>query len=281
MEVQYLDRFVRLPSTGKAVEALLQGSHDDWEMIDAERAVLLALVSTLKPLSAIEVGVYKGGSLGILAAHSKKVFALDIDPACEGHTQQFPNVEFIGGPSERTLPTLIDQIQASREPLNFVLIDAAHTAEGVRADIENILRYRPQQPLYIVMHDSFNPVCRMGIKEARWSANPYVHLVELDFTIGRLVTNPESPDFRQMWDGLALAVLLPEERTAPLAVHENEALLFQTALRQSVHRSENWWSPIVFSRRARRAAHLFFNDYSSFQAAVKRRLRWQGGRSSV
>jgi len=41
--------------------------------------------------------------------------------------------------------------------LDFVLIDADHSSAGVQRDINNVLRYRPTRPLYIVMHDSFNP----------------------------------------------------------------------------------------------------------------------------
>ena len=83
MELQYLNRSVRLPSTMSEAAERLDGVDDDWQMNDTERSALLALVSTLKPKCAIEVGVYKGGSLAILAAHSSKVYALDINPACE------------------------------------------------------------------------------------------------------------------------------------------------------------------------------------------------------
>jgi hypothetical protein len=269
--VQYLDRSVRLPATAVESAECLNGRADDWLMIDAERSAFLALMSTLKPRCSIEVGVYKAGSLAILAAHSDRVYALDIDPACaESYTGNFPNVTFIIGSSARTLPALIDSIQTSGEPLNFVLIDAAHTEKGVQGDIESVLRYRPQVPLYMVMHDSFNPGCRKGIKEAAWADNPHVHLVELDFVTGRLVNDTEASDYRQMWCGFALAVLLPEKRTGKLVVHENESLLFQAALRHSVY-YENSWNPIVFMRRLRTAAYLLKNDAPAFYAAIKSR----------
>ena len=83
------------------------------------------------------------------------------------------NVEFVTGPSAQTLPALIERLQESGEPVEFVLIDADHTAAGVRGDVESVLRYRPtKRPLYVVMHDSFNPECRRGMKEAPWETNP-------------------------------------------------------------------------------------------------------------
>jgi hypothetical protein len=273
MAVQYLDRSVRLPSTAAETAERFAGSFDDWLMIDAERSAFLALMTTLKPRCAIEVGVYKAGSLAILAGHSDKVYALDIDPVyVEPYAGKFPNVTFITGPSQRTLPTLIDGIQASGEPLDFVLIDADHTEKGVRGDIESVLHYRPHQPLYMVMHDSFNPGCRKGMKEALWSENPHVHLVELDFITGRFVNDKEASDYRQMWCGFALAVLLPQERAGRLVVHENESLLFQAALRRSVHRYDDLWNLIGFTRRLRHAAYLLKNDAPAFYAAIKRHM---------
>ncbi|MEX2162819.1 MAG: class I SAM-dependent methyltransferase [Sulfuricaulis sp.] len=233
--------------------------HDEWLMTDAERATLHSLLTTLKPQCAIEVGVYKAGSLAILAAHSRKVYALDKDPACESaYASRFPNVEFITGLSQNTLPRLIDRIQASGEALEFVLIDADHSVEGVCRDINNILRYRPHRPLYLIMHDSFNPECRGAIMQTDWSSNPHVHMVELDFVVGRFVTKEEGDSYRQMWCGFALGILLPEKRPGDVILHENESLTYQSALRHSIYRFHRWWNPFYSvpqaANRARRTA---------------------------
>ena len=198
MTVQYIDRSIRLPSTAAQARDCLSGLHDQWQMLDSERAMLLALLSRLKPQCAIEVGVYRAGSLGVLAPHAAKVYALDIDPGCAAsYADRFPNVEFITGPSGTTLPALLDRLQASGESVDFVLIDADHTAAGVRGDIESVLRYRPaKRPLYLVMHDSFNPECRRGMKEANWEANPHVHTVEIDFVVGMMVGADAPPRIR-------------------------------------------------------------------------------------
>lgn len=249
MALQFLDRSIRLPATAAELAQRLYGSHDEWMMTDAERCALSALLNVLRPRCAIEVGVYRAGSLALLAQHATKVYALDINPDCaNAYSTRFPNVEFVIGRSQETLPALIDNIQRKGEPLEFVLIDADHRETGVRRDIENVLRYRPQRPLYLLMHDSFNPGCRAGMKHAPWTSNPYVHLVELDFVLGRFVGCEEGRSQREMWCGLALAVMLPELRTSPLTIHENESLAFETALRRSVYR---WWNPAYSIPRVR------------------------------
>lgn len=259
MAFQHLDRSIHLPTSSHEIAQRLSGVHDQWLMTDAERATINSLLATLKPQVAIEVGVYRAGSLALLAAHCQKVYALDIDPYCAAtYASRFPNVEFITGPSEETLPALIERIQAADEPLSFVLIDADHSEEGVRRDVENVLRYRPTQPLYMIMHDSFNPGCRRGMVRANWSANPYVHMVELDFVVGRFINKEEEDSYRQMWCGLGLGVLLPEKRTGDVILRENESLVYQTALRSSVYRFHKWWNPFYSipegAYRARRLA---------------------------
>lgn len=154
--MQFLDRSIQLPTS--SVEISARFDHDQWQMTDAERSALAALLSELRPECAIELGTYKAGSLGIISKFSKQVYTLDIDPSCpDAYAERFPNAKFIVGKSNETLPPLIEKIQRSDVPLSFVLIDADHSEAGVRGDIENVIRYKPIRPLYIIMHDSFNP----------------------------------------------------------------------------------------------------------------------------
>jgi hypothetical protein len=51
----------------------------------------------------------------------------------------------------------------------------------VRKDVDNLFQFWPTVPFSIITHDSFMPSCREGLKQAKWSASPYVHAVELDF----------------------------------------------------------------------------------------------------
>jgi hypothetical protein len=244
MAYQFLDRSLSLPRDAAAIAGRITEAHDEWLMTDAERATLDSLLRKLQPRCAIEVGVYRAGSLAILAAHCQKIYALDIDPVCETmYASRFANVEFITGPSETTLPELIGRLQATGEDVDFVLIDADHSHHGVRRDINNVLRYRPKCPLYIVMHDSFNPGCRSGMKAADWAANPHAHMLELDFVLGRFVNEEEGPKYREMWCGFALAILLPEQRRGAFILRENESLAYRTAWRRSQYRFQTWWNP--------------------------------------
>lgn len=180
-------------------------------MTEAERCTLIMLLNEIKPECAIEIGTYKGGSLSVLSRFSKKVYTLDIDPTFSTQFgKNFLNVEFITGPSQETLPPLLQRLQETGIGIDFVLIDGDHSRNGVKRDIENLLKYHPIRPLYVIMHDSFNPGCRQGMIEANWSVNPYVHFVELDFVPGQLSSSADF--YRQMWCGFALALLLPVER---------------------------------------------------------------------
>jgi hypothetical protein len=160
---------------------------------------------------SIEIGTKYGGSLQVLSQFSDKVYSIDIDPDIPRRLKgKFPNVEYLIGPSDQILPPLIDRLGKEGAELGFALVDGDHSAEGVRKDIDNLLRFRPIVPLYIVMHDSFNRRCRLGLAQANWSANRYVHAVELDFVAGTVNSAPNARN--QLWGGLALGILLPRER---------------------------------------------------------------------
>ena len=206
-----------------------QGYLPRWQMETGERATLIHLLSTLRPEGAIEIGTAFGGSLSAISKFSRRVWTLDKDPACaERLAATFPEVTFLTGKSTDTLPPLVAELTAARAPLGFVLIDGAHTRETVRADIDNLLRFRPTAcPLFVLMHDSFNPDCRAGIAEAAWADNPHVHQVELDFVSG--ILHEAEGKRGQMWGGFALAVLRPEERAGELTITARQGLLFRAA----------------------------------------------------
>lgn len=72
MAFQFLDRAIRPPSTSAEIVQRLSGVHDEWLMTDAERSAVHSMLVTLKPQVAIEVGVYRAGSLAILAAQCQR-----------------------------------------------------------------------------------------------------------------------------------------------------------------------------------------------------------------
>ena len=201
-----------------------------WWMSPAEQAAIVFILDQLRPKIAIEIGTLFGGSLQVLSKYSDQVYSIDIDPEVPKVIGNlFANVRYLTGNSDYLLPPLIDDLQQNGAELAFALVDGDHSANGVRKDINHLLRFRPTVPFYILMHDSFNPECRAGMRAADWENNPYVQAVELDFVPG--VVNP-APAFRnQLWGGLALAILTPEKRIGQFAITGRAELTFQIASR--------------------------------------------------
>jgi hypothetical protein len=216
-------------------QAIGQRDGQYWMMAPAEQVALLFLLSQLRPTIAIEIGTRFGGSLQAISRYCDRVYSIDIDPHVITRLDgKFPNVEFLIGPSDQKLPPLLEELQRKRAPLSFALVDGDHSTEGVRRDINHLLQFKPTVPFYIVMHDSFNPACRAGLRLAQWGSNPHVHAVELDFVAG--IVNP-APVFRgQLWGGLALAVLLPKERTGRFEITARSEQTLKTVMKAQVSR---------------------------------------------
>jgi hypothetical protein len=209
-----------------------------WKMTVAERFILLGLLDHLRPSCAIEVGTAGGGSLQVLSAAAGKVYSLDIDPTTPDRLRGFPNVEFRIGDSRETLPRLLDELRAQRTPYPFVLIDGDHRADGVRRDIGCLLTAPPPTRTYVLMHDSFNPDCREGIRTAGWEACPFVHEVELDVVPGWFHLPDDGTNLtHEMWAGFALAVLAPHARAHRLVIGESQGLTFLRMAEVSAHRA--------------------------------------------
>jgi hypothetical protein len=210
-------------------QALGQESLRYWMMSPAEQVAMVFLLEHLRPKVAVEIGTRFGGSLQVLARFCESVYSLDTDSEVPRRLEgKYPNIEYLIGPSDETLPPLIDRLQRDGAELSFALVDGSHSTEGVKKDIDNLLRFRPSLPFYIIMHDSFNPACRDGVRQANWSANPHVHAVELDFVSGTI--NP-TPRYRnQPWGGLSLGILLPHERRGRFEITARAELTLQTAM---------------------------------------------------
>ncbi len=206
----------------------------EWQMAVGEQTCLLAFLQKLQPECVVEVGTRFGGSMQMFSRYAKRVISCDIDPTCRerlGH--KFPNAEFIVGPSQETLPPLLARLQQEGVCLSLMLIDGDHSEAGIQGDIHALRDYRPACPLYVILHDSFNPYERRGIRTARWAENPHVHSVELDFITGTMNFTDEF--YRQLWGGFALAVLKPERRTGPLTITANSEPLFRILMGKSGH----------------------------------------------
>ena len=154
------------------------------------------------------------------------VFSIDIDPSIPDKYSFISNASFFTGPSEIVLPLLMRELDEQHIPIDFVLIDADHSREGVRRDLDIILRYKPKAPLFVILHDSFNQECRYGMLEARWQRSPYVSWVDLDFIPGRLVEHGGGGN-GELWGGLAMAYLTPTPRQGPLEVRQSAFRMHQ------------------------------------------------------
>jgi glycosyltransferase involved in cell wall biosynthesis len=239
---------VRMSRSNKATKAEIRGDdrmgwqsllYDkcltaEWQMNDSERLSMLAVLSRLQPSCAIEVGTYRGGSLSLISQFVDCVYSIDIDASIPEKYKGISNARFFTGPSDVVLPLLLEKLVNAEIPVEFVLIDGDHSAEGVRRDIEIMLDYKPTKPMIMMMHDGFNPECRKGMIEADWKKSPYVHYVDLDFVPGRVIET--GGGIGEMWGGLALAYFSPIARSGEVSVVATSQKTYERALESSAER---------------------------------------------
>ncbi len=199
---------------------------DQWQMSDSERLAIMAFLHRIQPDCAIEIGTYRGGSLSLISQYSKTVFSIDIDDEIPKKFGYLKNVSFLTGPSKIILPALLAELDQHQMYPDFVLIDGDHSAEGIKQDIEIILSYKPKKPLFMVMHDSFNPECRRGMEASNWNNSSYVKWVDIDFIPGRLVEHGGGFD-GELWGGIGLAFLTPEIRTGDIVLLRSAKRMFE------------------------------------------------------
>ncbi len=198
---------------------------ENWQMMESERIALTGVLARLRPRGALEVGVYYGGSLSLAAQFSERIFAIDIEPAVRDRFVLPDNVELLIGNSQELIPQALARFEQLGLPLEYVLIDADHSADGVRRDLNLVLKYRPRQPMVILAHDSGNENCRKGILTANWNANPHVHSVQCDFVPGQIIEHSIQNGHGEVWGGLALAYLDPQPRVGELVVSQGAATM--------------------------------------------------------
>lgn len=181
-----------------------------WEMSNSEKNSLLTLLKEIKPSISIEIGTKGGGSLQLLSVLSKTVYSIDIDPEVEKLSSMFQNVNFITGDSKMALPELLTELGSKGLQPDFILIDGDHSAEGVKADIENVLKIKVVKPMVVLMHDSFNPDCRKGMSTADYAINSNIDFIDLDFVEGTF--SPSKLTNGEMWGGFGIIYLNPESK---------------------------------------------------------------------
>lgn len=178
-----------------------------WQMSFGERAALEGLLAQLRPELALEIGTAEGGSLSRIAAHSGEVHSIDLVPP-QLPVADEPHVRLHGGDSRERLPALLAEFAANGRNVDFVLIDGDHSADGVRADLEDVLASDAVRETVIVLHDTINEEVRRGIESVDFSAHAKIRLVDLDFVPGAVSIVTEYRG--QLWGGLGVIVCTRE-----------------------------------------------------------------------
>ncbi len=202
---------------------------DNWQMMECERIALTGVLARVRPRGALEVGVYYGGSLSLATQFCQRIVGIDIDPAVKNRFAIPNNVELWIGASRDLIPQALADFQKRGLPLEYVLIDAEHSADGVCRDINLVLQYRPTAPMVVLIHDSGNPGCRAGILSADWKSNAYVRMVQCDFVPGQIIEHSIKDGRGEVWGGLALAYLDPKPRVGEVVVSQGAATMVRGA----------------------------------------------------
>ena len=190
---------------------------DRWQMTYGERAALEGLAASAKPELAIEIGTAQGGSLDAIAAHAGEVHSFDLVPP-QGELP--PNVTAHTGNSRETLPRVLAELADAGRTVTFVLVDGDHTAEGVRADLDTVVRSPAVDFALVVLHDTMNEEVRRGIRAVGLERIPRVVFADLDLVPGHLAAR--GPYSGQLWGGLGLVVVDSGGRPWREGVFENE-----------------------------------------------------------
>jgi hypothetical protein len=223
-----------------ALASLLGAKPSKWMMHPSERLAILGVVSTLQPMRTLEFGCASGGLTCWLSEYSHEVVTVDIDPGINSVVAGLGNVT----PMCMTTLEAARSIRAQGQRFDLTIIDAEHSKQGVQSDLENALGFSD----VIVLHDTFYPPCREGIRAALSGRNVYF---DLDLVPGGLQTDG-------LWGGVGIVMPLlekcdPANITPRLMVYPWLELLWKMdkhieALRHSPRRVKNGLRRLV--RRA-------------------------------
>jgi hypothetical protein len=159
-----------------------------WLMSPVERLVIVGLLELLRPSRTLELGHRFGGCTEWLARYSGEVYSVDIDAAVIESSKRWPNVR----PIHADTKAAMRELEGQGLRFGFALIDADHSFEAARDDLLVAARLTD----VIVLHDSFNPVCRAGYVAALAQLDAYS---DLDLADGHIQTDG-------LWGGLGIVV---------------------------------------------------------------------------
>ena len=170
------------------------------EMAYGEQAALAGILSALRPLLALELGTFRGGSLARIAAYSKQVHTFDL----ASHVAAvLPNVTYHIGDCRTTVPQVLNALGREQRNVDFVLVDADHSRAGVEADMTNLFQSEALRSTVILLHDCANEGVRLGARNAILKADGVAY-ADLSF-----VAPPAAPTsvLSESWGGLGIVVV--------------------------------------------------------------------------
>jgi len=173
-----------------------------WQMSFGERAAVDGVLSNLRPALAIEIGSAEGACLRRIALHAREVHSFDlVAPSIDDlpeHVQLHP------GDSHVLLPELLERFAQEGRNVDFVMVDGDHSADGVRRDIDDLLKSPAISDTVILAHDVANELVRAGLDAVPYGIYPKVAHVDLDFVPGYMGKDRFTGE---LWGGLALIVV--------------------------------------------------------------------------
>ncbi len=181
-----------MPDKSSVLLSLLGAQHSAWMMWPSERFALLGILQLVKPERSLELGCAEGGLTTWLSQYSTSVVTVDSDPKVLQVTKQMKNVT----PLCMKTTEAFDWIQTHNLTFDLTVIDADHSREGVRRDLERSLAFSH----CILLHDTYYPPCRAGMMDVLLDSQVYFDL--------ELIPGGLQPD--GMWGGLG--IVLPRVR---------------------------------------------------------------------
>jgi hypothetical protein len=171
------------------------------QMSFGERAAFEGVLAQVRPRVAIEIGTAEGGNLRRISAYSERVHSIDVDHRPVG--DELPeNVHLHTGASADILPALLTSLTDAGAALDLVLVDGDHSYEGVKADLEAVLRSPCAARCVILVHDTMNAEVRAGVESVAAEQYPGVVYYEPDFVPGYVYAKGIAR--HTAWGGLGL-----------------------------------------------------------------------------
>lgn len=191
---------------------------NNWLMSPVERLVIIGLLEIVRPARTLELGHRFGGCTEWMCRYSGEVHSVDVDPWVIESCKRWPNAH----PVHADTQTAMRDFEQRGVHFDFALVDADHSYESARDDLMTAARIAD----IIVLHDSFNPVCRSGYVAALEQMNAYS---DLDLADGHIQSDG-------IWGGLGIVVTsIPKgtQRQFTPRLHTHEILVHQQSVRTS------------------------------------------------